>query len=141
MRFDFSHGKALTPTELGEVEGRVAAVVAAALPVSAAAVPLAEARRIACLRAVFGETYPDPVRVVSVEHAVAEVTSGSSRRGAPRPLLSLSLESPCSQVMRSPEDAKRWGSNSVEFCGGTHMRNTAEAKAFVITEETATAKG
>ena len=34
-----------------------------------------------------------------------------------------------------------WLSNSIEFCGGTHMRNTAEARAFVITDETAVAKG
>ena len=30
---------------------------------------------------------------------------------------------------------------SVEFCGGTHIGNTAEAEAFVIVEETAVAKG
>jgi len=31
--------------------------------------------------------------------------------------------------------------SSVEFCGGTHLRNTADADAFVIVEETAVAKG
>lgn len=34
-----------------------------------------------------------------------------------------------------------WQSYSVEFCGGTHISNTREAKAFVILEETAVAKG
>ena len=29
----------------------------------------------------------------------------------------------------------------VEFCGGTHLSNTAEAQAFVLVEETAIAKG
>ena len=49
---------------------------------------------------MFGEVYPDPVRVVKVG-----------------------------------EDC------SVEFCGGTHIANTADAEAFVLTEETAVAKG
>ena len=34
-----------------------------------------------------------------------------------------------------------WASNSIEFCGGTHCSNTGEARAFVVTEETAVAKG
>ena len=29
----------------------------------------------------------------------------------------------------------------MEFCGGTHLQNTRDAEAFVITEETAVAKG
>jgi alanyl-tRNA synthetase len=31
--------------------------------------------------------------------------------------------------------------SSIEFCGGTHLSNTRDAQAFVITEETAVAKG
>ena len=33
------------------------------------------------------------------------------------------------------------GTKSVEFCGGTHVKNTADARAFVLLEETAVAKG
>ena len=36
---------------------------------------------------------------------------------------------------------EEWGTSSVEFCGGTHVSNTREAEAFVITEESAVAKG
>jgi alanyl-tRNA synthetase len=68
LRFDFSHAKALTPQQVASVEASVAAVVAAALPVFTQVVPLDAARAISGLRAVFGETYPDPVRVVSVTH-------------------------------------------------------------------------
>jgi hypothetical protein len=40
--------------------------VADSLPVYSREVPLAQAREINGLRAGFGETYPDPVRVVSI---------------------------------------------------------------------------
>lgn len=66
LRFDFSHAKALTPQQVAAVESKVASVVEAKLPVYTQVVPLEEAKSIAGLRAVFGETYPDPVRVVSV---------------------------------------------------------------------------
>ena len=29
----------------------------------------------------------------------------------------------------------------IEFCGGTHLTNTKQAQHFIITEETAVAKG
>ena len=66
LRFDFDHSKAVTAEELAEVERVVNGQVYADLPVSATVMPLEEAKRIAGVRAVFGEKYPDPVRVVAV---------------------------------------------------------------------------
>jgi alanyl-tRNA synthetase len=100
LRFDFSHKSAMSLAELRDVEIWCQKVVADAEPVSSKILRLSEAQKIEGVRAVFGEVYPDPVRVVSVG-----------------------------------------GDTSVEFCGGTHISNTAEAVAFTIVEESAVAKG
>ena len=100
LRFDFSHKKAMTIDELKKTEEYCQKVVSDSLAVTATTMPLSEAQAIDGVRAVFGEVYPDPVRVVQVG-----------------------------------DDC------SIEFCGGTHISNTAEAEAFVLVEETAVAKG
>jgi len=66
LRFDFTHGQAVTAEQLAEAERLVNERILADEVISARQVPLAEARQIAGVRAVFGEKYPDPVRVVSV---------------------------------------------------------------------------
>mmetsp|Transcript_136419 Transcript_136419/g.380231 ORF Transcript_136419/g.380231 Transcript_136419/m.380231 type:complete len:618 (-) Transcript_136419:167-2020(-) len=115
LRFDFS-ADSVNTKQLQRVEELVQGVVEAAAPVTTREVPLEEARRVAGVRAVAGEAYPDPVRVVTV--------------GA----------TPLNEVLAAPED-QRWRSQSVEFCGGTHISNAAEASAFAVLEEKAIAKG
>jgi len=66
LRFDFTHNKALTAEELAEAEKLVNQRVLDDEPVCAKIMPLADARRIAGVRAVFGEKYPDPVRVMAI---------------------------------------------------------------------------
>ena len=58
---------------------------------------------------MFGEVYPDPVRVVCIGRAIDDL-----------------LANPKDQGNRE---------YSVEFCGGTHLSNTAEAKAFALISE------
>jgi len=65
-RFDFSHGKAVTAEQLAEVERLVNQRILADEVVADNEMPLPEAMKIEGVRAVFGEKYPDPVRVVSV---------------------------------------------------------------------------
>ena len=118
LRFDFSHNKALTPDELEEVEELVNGVIQKDDPVQRALVPLDEAMQIESLRAVFGENYPDPVRVVAV--GLGEDT--------------------LDDVRKDPTNDK-WRAASIELCGGTHSLASGDAQRFVITREEAVAKG
>ena len=65
-RFDFSHDKPLTPEQIASVEAMVNEQLAANRVVSAEEMPLAQAKELPGVRAVFGEKYPDPVRVVQL---------------------------------------------------------------------------
>ena len=116
FRFDFSWNGPLTLAELKEVEIICQDRINNAVPVEAYVASLDAAQKISSLRAVFGEAYPDPVRVVSVgSHKVPE-------------------------ILENPQDAT-WSQYSIEFCGGTHLTNTKEAEAFVLLSEEGIAKG
>jgi alanyl-tRNA synthetase len=65
-RFDFAHDQPLTPEQVGEVERLVNEKIYADLPVTPVTMPLEEAKKVAGVRAVFGEKYPDPVRVLLI---------------------------------------------------------------------------
>lgn len=71
-RFDFAHTGPLSPTEVAEVERLVNEKIYADLPVTPVIMPLAEAKKIPGVRAVFGEKYPDPVRVLLIGPSKAE---------------------------------------------------------------------
>jgi alanyl-tRNA synthetase len=65
-RFDFTHDRALTADEIAAVERLVNEKVYADLPVTPVTMPLAEAKKLPGVRAVFGEKYPDPVRALLI---------------------------------------------------------------------------
>lgn len=115
LRFDFSHRQAISDKELEEIEDHSTRYIRQNCQVYAKGVPLATAREIVGVRAVFGETYPDPVRVVSVGVEVEELLAN----------------------VKNPE----WTKVSVEFCGGTHVAKTADIKELIIIEESGIAKG
>jgi len=114
-RFDFAHSKAMTPDECQRVEQLVNVAVQAQLPVHIETVPLDKALEINNLRAVFGERYPDPVRVVSIGPTI-------------------------DQLLAAPASGE-WQAYSIELCGGTHIATSAELGAFALVEEAAVAKG
>ena len=65
LRFDFSHGQALSVEELRDVEDRVNDWIARNDPVHAITTTLAEAKRLGAM-ALFGEKYGEVVRMVEV---------------------------------------------------------------------------
>jgi alanyl-tRNA synthetase len=115
LRFDFSHKAQIALSELSKIESMSLDWVKKNVKVFSKDLDLRTAQKIPGLRAVFGESYPDPVRVVTLEYDVEE--------------MSKDIENP------------KWRSTSVEFCGGTHVAKTGDIKDFVITEESGIAKG
>ncbi|CAB4466711.1 alanyl-tRNA synthetase [Rhizophagus irregularis] len=115
LRFDFSYKKSVTNNELVKIESISNKFIKKNQKVYSKDVPLPVAKAIHGLRAVFGEVYPDPVRVVSIGYDVEDIVKDVS----------------------SP----KWGETSIEFCGGTHVAKTGDIKHFTILEESGIAKG
>jgi alanyl-tRNA synthetase len=115
-RFDFSWNGPITTQQLAQIEQLCVERIEKQVPVESYVAPLAAAEQINSLRAVFGEKYPDPVRVVAVSNH------------------------PIPEMLANPQDAT-WNEYAVEFCGGTHLTNTKEAEAFALLSEEGIAKG
>jgi len=115
LRFDFSHGAPLSLDQAKRVERLVNDAIKQDLIVDAQEVPQADALKINGLRAVFGEKYPPMVRVVSIGALVNDLVA-------------------------DPSNAK-WRQFSIEFCGGTHLKTSSQARAFVLASDDAVSKG
>ena len=115
LRFDYAGSAALTATDAARVESIVNQAIASNLPVHIATVDLAKARAINGVRAVFGERYPDPVRVVCIGATIEA-------------------------LLATPSDP-RWSGLSTEFCGGTHLHSASGAGSFVLLGEGASSAG
>lgn len=115
MRFDFASNKPMSAAEVRKAEEAANELVLRNADVYAKDSSLAQAKAVKGLRAVFNETYPDPVRVVSIGVPVDDLLSNPDRGDALN--------------------------TSVEFCGGTHLKNAGHIGDFVISQEEAIAKG
>lgn len=115
LRFDFTNKSAMTVDQVAKVEQLTNEVINRNHSVYTKISPLNDAKRIKGLRAMFDETYPDPVRVVSV--------------GVPV------------EKLLSDPDGSAGLQTSVEFCGGTHLHKTGHMECFAILTEEAIAKG
>jgi len=115
LRFDFSHKAQIALPELSKIESMSIDWIKKNVKVYSKNLDMQTAQKIPGLRAVFGESYPDPVRVVTLEYDADEIAKD--------------IENP------------KWRGTSIEFCGGTHVSRTGDIKNFVITEESGIAKG
>lgn len=107
-RFDFS-ASVVKPAQMEKVQQICKQMIKDDLKVYSKECSLKEALTINSLRAVFGEKYPDPVRVVSlgmpIDKAIANPTA--------------------------PENMNY----SIEFCGGTHLSSLGEAQELFLVKE------
>jgi alanyl-tRNA synthetase len=76
LRFDFANLAPVPPDELAAIEDEVNATVAARAPIRSTYVSLAEARDCGAMM-LFGEKYPDPVRLVSMGDFSKELCGGT----------------------------------------------------------------
>jgi alanyl-tRNA synthetase len=76
LRFDFANPSAVSPQELQRIESEVNAKITAGAPVRCANLPLAEARKAGAIM-LFGEKYPDLVRMVSMGDFSKELCGGT----------------------------------------------------------------
>ncbi|KDN38724.1 hypothetical protein RSAG8_09274, partial [Rhizoctonia solani AG-8 WAC10335] len=141
--------------ELADIEKSNNEWVARNEKVNSADVGLQDGYQVNGLRAVFGEAYPDPVRVVAIDieksnnewvarnekvnSADVGLQDGYQVNGLravfgeayPDPVRVVAIGGTVEDIMKDPKDEK-WRGASVEFCGGT---------TIVITEESGIAKG
>lgn len=115
LRFDFTNKGAMTAEQVKRTEQESNKLISRNEEVFAKESNLAVAKTIRGLRAVFEETYPDPVRIVSI--------------GIPVEKLEADPHSPAGS------------GTSIEFCGGTHLQRAGHIGDFVIASEEAIAKG
>jgi alanyl-tRNA synthetase len=115
LRFDFSHKAQVKLDELKRIEDLSNEYIGRQSKIYSKDVELDLARQIEGVRAVFGETYPNPVRVVSIGMDV--------------------------DTMLADPKKPEWRQYSVEFCGGTHVEQTGLIKDLIIVEESGIAKG
>lgn len=115
LRFDFTAKGAMSVKEVKRTEEIVNEMASKNQEVFAKDTPLADAKAIQGLRAVFDEVYPDPVRVVSIGIPVEDLVADPMGPGG--------------------------SITSLEFCGGTHLRRSGDIERMVIVSEEAIAKG
>ena len=76
LRFDYSHPKSVGEEELLKIEDEINARVAEGAGVTTAVLPIAEAKKLGAM-ALFGEKYPDHVRVVTMGSFSRELCGGT----------------------------------------------------------------
>jgi alanyl-tRNA synthetase len=132
LRFDFSHGAAITPDTLREIERRVNDWILADLSVTWQVVPIERAREAGAMM-LFGEKYGEEVRMVRVGDAVAspsvELCGGTHvRRTGEIGSLVITLEEAAAAGIRRVEALV--GRSAVEHVADLRAHVTRAARAL-----------
>ena len=117
MRFDFTFSRAMTPEEVQKTEDIINEWIWEKLPVHTEVMDIEKAK-LTGATALFGEKYEDEVRVVSIGGA---------------------KNCKCGGGCKCHEDKS--GVISMEFCAGTHAKNTGDLRLIKIISEGAIAAG
>jgi alanyl-tRNA synthetase len=76
LRFDFANPSAVSPEQLEEIETEVNAKITEGLPIRSRKMSLADARKAGAMM-LFGEKYPDEVRMVAMGEVSKELCGGT----------------------------------------------------------------
>jgi alanyl-tRNA synthetase len=76
LRFDFAHPRSLTNEELISIEDQINQLIAEGAPINTRVMPINEAKKLGAM-ALFGEKYPDFVRVVEMGDFSREFCGGT----------------------------------------------------------------
>jgi alanyl-tRNA synthetase len=115
LRFDYSHVGTVSKDNLKKADDIVCSLIAKELKVYARELPLDVATQITGIRKMFGEKYPNPVRVVSIGVSI-------------------------DKIVADPANAE-WANYPIELCGGTHLANVSQAQLFTIISDETVAQG
>ena len=119
MRFDFTFSRAMTPDEVQKTEDIMNEWIGEKLPVQTEVMGIEEAK-LTGATALFGEKYEDEVRVVSIGGAKKCRCGGGK----------------CKGHHHEAHDVI-----SMEFCAGTHAKNTGDLRLVKIVSEGAISAG
>ena len=108
LRFNFSHKAQIALPELSKIELMSIDWIKKNIKVYSKNLNMQTAQKIPGLQAVFGESYPDPVQVVTLEYNANKIAKD--------------IENP------------KWHGTSIEFCGRTRVSFPSFFREILLTE-------
>ncbi|MBS6031291.1 MAG: alanine--tRNA ligase [Kocuria rhizophila] len=126
LRFDFSHGEAVTASQLQEIEQIANTAIRDDFEVVTREMPLAEAKKLGAM-SLFGEKYGEQVRVVEMNGPWSRELCGGTHVGSTSQLGSLSLVS---------EQSVGSGNRRVEALVGLNSFNHLAAERTLVNQLT-----
>lgn len=134
MRFDFSYNKALTDLDVQEIETIVNGLIIKNTPVKVETMNIVEAKAKGAM-ALFGEKYGEEVSVVSMgECEFKNHKTINNKQNA-------TTEDVFEALNNLNHLSREKDYQSIELCGGTHVKSTGDIGLFKIIKEESIASG